>query len=158
MEDNIQIFSTIPKYPTSKEATITYKSEDGNIQLSVFLSDDTVWLTQQQMALLFHSSKQNINWHIKNIFKEGELDPISTVKDYLTVQKEGNREVQRNLMLYNLDVIISVGYRVKSIQGTKFRMWANHVLKEYLLKGYCINEHINNIEQRINHQLKLIFL
>lgn len=90
MEDNIQIFSTIPKYPTSKEATITYKSEDGNIQLSVFLSDDTVWLTQQQMALLFHSSKQNINWHIKNIFKEGELDPISTVKDNLTVQAEEN--------------------------------------------------------------------
>ena len=102
---------------------------------------------------LFNSTKQNISLHINNIYKEKELDQISTVKEYLTVQTEGNRKVQRKLAIYNLDVIISVGYRVKSLRGTQFRIWANQVLKDYLLKGYAVNQRITKIENDV-HSLK----
>ena len=112
--------------------------------------DETVWLTQSQMVELFQSTKQNISLHIRNIFLEGELERNSTVKEYLTVQVEGGRRVNRKMAVYNLDVIISVGYRVKSIRGTRFRIWANQVLKDYMLKGYAVNERIDHIEKKLN--------
>jgi hypothetical protein len=128
---------------------IIYQPDRSSIQLEVRIEDETVWLTQAQMVDLFKSSKQNISLHINNIFKEGELNPGTTVKEYLTVQTEGLRSVRRKITIYNLDVIISVGYRVKSKRGTQFRIWANRVLKEYLLKGYVINHRIDRIEKKI---------
>ena len=128
---------------------ILYQPDEA-VRLEVKLEDETVWLTQAQMAELFNSTKQNISFHINNTFKEGELSSVATVKDYLTVQIEGNRTVKRKVSFYNLDVIISVGYRVKSIRGTQFRQWANKVLKEYLLKGYSVNQRISNMEDRMN--------
>ncbi|MCK9224120.1 MAG: virulence RhuM family protein [Candidatus Muirbacterium halophilum] len=119
---------------------LIYESADGQIKIDVRLEDDTVWLTQAHMVELFQTSKQNISLHIKNIFEEGELDFDSTVKKYLTVRQEGNREVKRNIEFYNLDVIISVGYRVKSHQGTKFRIWATQRLREYIVKGFTLND------------------
>ncbi len=122
---------------------------DETIRLKVRVENETVWLTQQQMAELFNATKQNISLHINNIYDEGELEQIATVKDYLTVQKEGKRMVKRHINLYNLDVIISVGYRVKSLRGTRFRQWANRILKEYLLNGYSINQRFDYIERRL---------
>lgn len=119
---------------------IIYQTQDGQTKIDVRLENETVWLTQNQMAELFQTTKQNISSHIKNIFEEGELSENSTVKDYLTVQQEGNRKVSRNISHYNLDVIISVGYRVKSLRGTQFRIWATQVLKEYMKKGFAIND------------------
>jgi len=112
-----------------KGEIILYQSDDKSTQLEVRIDEETVWLTQAQLVELFSSTKQNISLHINNIFKEGELIPSSTVKEYLTVQMEGARRVQRKITGYNLDVIISVGYRVKSQRGTQFRIWANRVLK-----------------------------
>ncbi len=117
-----------------------FKSKDNQIELKVQFDEDTVWLSQEQMELLFHTTKQNISLHIKNIFDEGELTDISTVKESLTVRAEGVRQVQRKIQYYNLDVIISVGYRVKSLRGTQFRQWATQRLKDYLVQGYAINE------------------
>ena len=124
----------------NKPAIEIFTSRDGAVQLQVKLEDDTVWLTQAQMAILFDTSSQNITMHINNVFKEGELEKNSTCKDFLQVQQEGKREVIRNRKYYNLDVIISVGYRVKSQRGIQFRRWANQVLKDYLIKGYIVNE------------------
>ncbi|WP_425639114.1 RhuM family protein [Algoriphagus yeomjeoni] len=107
---------------------------------------ETVWLSQDQMASLFNQTKQNISLHINNCYKEGELDKTATVKESLTVQQEGKRKVTRKINFYNLDVIISVGYRVKSNQGTKFRIWATKRLKDYLIQGYAINE--NRLAQK----------
>lgn len=135
------------------EIVIYQPSGSENIHLEVRIEDESVWLSQMQMAELFNSTKQNISLHINNIYKEKELDQISTVKEYLTVQTEGNRKVQRKLAIYNLDVIISVGYRVKSLRGTQFRIWANKVLKDYLLKGYAVNQRITKIENDV-HSLK----
>ena len=123
---------------------------DNEVKLEVRIENETVWLTQTQMAELFSSTKQNISLHINNIFKEVELVQESTVKYYLTVQIEGNRTVNRRIAWYNLDVIISVGYRVKSIRGTQFRQWANKVLKDYLLRGYSVNRRLDNLEDRMN--------
>lgn len=117
-----------------------FKSKDNQIELNVQFDEDTVWLTQEQMELLFQTTKQNVSLHIKNIFEEGELTDVSTVKESLTVRTEGNRKVQRKIQFYNLDVIISVGYRVKSQRGTQFRQWATQRLKDYLVQGYTINE------------------
>lgn len=118
---------------------IIYTSDDGQVKIEVRLEDENVWLTQNAMAELFDTTKQNVSLHIKNVFEEGELKENSTVKESLTVQNEGNRRVERNIQYYNLDVIISVGYRVKSIRGTQFRIWANKLIKEYLIKGYNLN-------------------
>jgi hypothetical protein len=139
---------------------VIYKTTDeNNFQLEVRVEDETVWLTQAQMVELFNSTKQNISLHINNIFKEGELEANSTVKEYLTVQQEGKRKVKRKIALYNLDVIISVGYRVKSQRGTQFRIWANKVLKDYLLKGYAINQRVDKIEKKlIEHDQKFELL
>lgn len=117
-----------------------YKTTDNQTAVDVRFEADTVWLSQQQMAMLFDQTKQNISLHINNCFKEGELDKKATVKKYLTVQSEGQRSVGRHIEYYNLDVIISVGYRVKSQRGTQFRQWATQRLKDYLVQGYAINE------------------
>ena len=119
---------------------VIYQSDDGTSQLQVSLQDDTIWLTQAQILDVFSSSKANISEHIKHIFSSGELSKEATVRKFRTVQQEGTRKVTRNRVHYNLDVIISVGYRVNSIRGTQFRVWANRILKEYLVKGYTINE------------------
>ena len=114
--------------------------ENQNVKLEVNMKDETVWLSQQQMAELFNSSRTNIIEHINNIYSSGELDRISTCQDFRQVRKEGKRDVERTIPFYNLDMIISVGYRVNSRQGIIFRKWATKILKDYLLKGYAINQ------------------
>ena len=135
---------------------IIYQPEDiHNFSIEVRVEDETVWLTQLQMAELFEATKQNISLHINNIFKEKELYKDSVVKYSLTTASDGKRY---NTAFYNLDVIISVGYRVKSLRGTQFRIWANSVLKDYLLKGYAINQRINNLERKVNELSKIFNL
>lgn len=124
----------------NKGEVIIYRSADGLAELSVQLEGDTVWLSLSQMAELFDRDKSTISRHIKNIFEEGELEKSSTVAKFATVQSEGDRMVSRDVEFYNLDVIISVGYRVKSLRGTHFRIWATKVLKEYLIKGFTLND------------------
>ena len=119
---------------------ILYQTEDGKSRIEVTLCNDTVWLTADQMAELFQRNKSTISRHIKNVFEDGELNPDSTVAFFATVQNEGNRSVERNLAYYNLDMIISVGYRVKSHRGVQFRIWATNVLREYLVKGFAMND------------------
>ncbi len=119
---------------------VIYQSDDGTSQLQVSLQDGTIWLTQAQILDVFSSSKANNSEHIKHIFLSGELSKEATVRKFRTVQQEGTRKVTRNRVHYNLDVIISVGYRVNSIRGTQFRIWANRILKDYLVKGYTVNE------------------
>ena len=133
---------------------VIYQPNNSPFHLDVRIEDESVWLTLNQMVELFDSSKQNISLHIGNIFKEGELLQSSTVKEYLTVQLEGHRKVKRKTSMYNLDVIISVGYRVKSFRGTQFRIWASAILKEYLLKGHAIHQRINRIEKKITEHDK----
>ncbi|HLP23002.1 MAG TPA: virulence protein RhuM/Fic/DOC family protein [Microbacteriaceae bacterium] len=124
----------------SPSELLLFVADDGSTHVDVRLEDDTVWLTQQQIAELFDTSKQNIQQHIANVFEEGELSDAATVKNFLTVRQEGSRIVERDLIYYNLDVIISVGYRVKSRIATKFRMWATDRLRDYLVKGVAVNE------------------
>ena len=129
---------------------------DGELELKVSLNEETIWLTQKQLAELFKVSKQNVSLHINNIFNEEELHKKSTVKFFLIVQKEGNREVERNIEHYNLDMIISIGYRVNSFTATKFRQWATKILKNYIQNGYVINsekitnERFVNLENDVN--------
>ena len=129
-----------------KSDIIIYKDDNGEIKLDVSLEDDTVWLSQKQMSLLFDKTIKTVNEHIKNIYKERELEEEATIRNFRTVQVEGEREVEREIFYYNLDVIISVGYRVKSKRGTAFRIWATKVLKEYLVNGYAINQ--KRLEQK----------
>ena len=131
------------------ENEIILYQPDEAVKLEVRLSEETVWLTLNQMSLLFDRDKSVISRHIAAIFKEGELDKVATVAKNATVQIESGRQVIRQIEYYNLDVIISVGYRVKSIRGTQFRQWANRVLKEYLLKGYSVNQRFERLEQRV---------
>ena len=119
---------------------IIYQTEDGRTRIDCRFDAETIWLTQAQMVDLFQTTKQNVSLHINNVFADGELVPEATVKEYLTVQKEGTRQVTRSVRHYNLDVIIAVGYRVKSLRGTQFRRWATGVLREYLQKGFSIND------------------
>lgn len=119
---------------------ILYTTEDGQTKIDLKLEDGTIWLSQLQIAELFNATKQNISLHLKNIFEDEELTPEATVKESLTVQKEGVREVERTLSLYNLDVILAVGYRVRSPRGVQFRRFASTVLKEYLEKGFAMND------------------
>lgn len=129
---------------------------DGELELKVSVNEETIWLTQKQLSELFGVTKQNISLHINNIFKDKELNTNSTVKFFLIVQKEGNREIQRNIEHYNLDMIISIGYRVNSITATKFRQWSTSVLKNYIKNGYVINadkitnERFVNLENDVN--------
>lgn len=125
---------------------IIYQTPDGLTSIDVTLNKDTVWLTQAQIVELFDSSKANISEHIKNIFSSSELDKESTVRVFRTVRQEGQRQGRRELEHYNLDLIISIGYRVNSKRGTQFRIWANSILKDYIVKGYSLNE------KRLNEQ------
>ena len=130
---------------------IIYQTPDGKTTIDVTVDQNTVWLTQNQMGELFQTTKQNISLHLNNIFKEGELQKEATVKESLTVQNEGKRTIKRKTEQYSLDVIISLGYRVKSIRGTQFRIWANKVLKEYLIDGYVLNEkRLKDQRQQLN--------
>jgi len=119
---------------------ILYTTEDGRSQIKLRAQEQTVWLTQLEMAELFDATKQNISLHLKNIFEDRELDPVATVKESLTVQIEGSREVKRAVTLYNLDAILAVGYRVRSPRGVQFRRWASTILKEYLAKGFVMDD------------------
>lgn len=119
---------------------IIYQTKDGETGIDVKLENETVWLTQKLMSELFDKDSDTIGLHIKNILKDGELEEQSTTELFSVVQKEGKRNIRRKLKFYNLDMIISVGYRVNSKKGTQFRIWANKILKEYLIKGYAINE------------------
>jgi len=152
------------KKPISKDQTLPvqsqfllYQTEDGQTRIEVRMQDETVWLTQQLMADLFQTTKQNISFHIQGIFKEGELTPEATVKKYLTVRREGKREVKRLLDYYNLDMIISVGYRVKSHVATRFRIWATQRLREYIVKGFVLDdERLKNPDQPFDYFDELI--
>ena len=119
---------------------VMYTTEDGLTKIEVTFENDTVWLSLEQMAELFQRDKSTVSRHIKNIFSEGELKQEATVAKFATVQMEGNRQVTRDIEYYNLDVIISVGYRVKSLRGTQFRIWASSVLKEYMKKGFALDD------------------
>ncbi len=119
---------------------IIYQTDEGNTKIDVRFVDETVWLTQQQMAELFQTSRTNVVEHIKHIYEEGELDEISTCRKFRQVQNEGNRQVSRELPYYNLDMIISLGYRVKSVIATAFRRWATERLKEYMIKGFTMDD------------------
>ncbi|MBU1121606.1 MAG: virulence RhuM family protein [Candidatus Omnitrophica bacterium] len=124
----------------SRGAIMVYQSDDGRVKLDVRLEDETVWLTQKLMAELFQVKPQNITMHLKNIYSEGELSEKATCKDFLQVQSEGNRKVSRKQKYYNLDSIISVGYRIKSHIATRFRIWATQRLKEYIVKGFAMDD------------------
>ena len=119
---------------------LIYKNQEGNIKIDVRLEDETIWLTQDQMAILFGKGRTTITEHIGNIYNEGELEQNSTSRKFRLVRNEGTREVEREVVNYNLDVVISVGYRVKSQQGTQFRIWATQRLKEYIIKGFALND------------------
>jgi len=127
---------------------VWYESKDGKTQLEVNLENETVWLNQQQMETLFHTDRTSIAKHIKNIYKTGELEEKATCAKFAQVRQEGKRQVKRSILYYNLDMIISVGYRVNSYRGTQFRIWANQLIKQYLVEGYAINE------QRLQEQQK----
>lgn len=136
-----------------KDEIIVYQINETARSVEVRIEEETLWLTQNQIVYLFESSKANISEHIKAIFQTNELKEQSTVRKIRTVQNEGGRRVSRALLHYNLDMIISIGYRVNSIRGTQFRIWANNVLKDFLLKGYAVNQRIDRIEDDV-HSLK----
>ena len=126
--------------PLPKSEIILYQTEDGRTRIQCRFEDDTVWLTQQQMTELFQTTQQNVSLHVRNIYEEGELAGEATHKESLSVRQEGARSVRRRVEFYNLDVIISVGYRVKSPRGTQFRIWATQRLREYLVKGFTMDD------------------
>ncbi len=128
------------KYLMKNSEILIYQNQDGNIKVDVRLEEETVWLTQDQMAMLFGKGRSTITEHIGNVYEEGELEQSPTCRKFRQVRKEGTREVEREIDYYNLDVIISVGYRVKSPQGTQFRIWATQRLKEYIIKGFALND------------------
>lgn len=141
--------------PVDNESQLVLYQPDETISLEVKLEEETVWLTQAQMVELFGSSKANVSEHINNIYQQCELPQETTVRKFRTVRKEGNRMVTRNIDYYNLDMIISVGFRVNSRQGIRFRQWANRVLKEFLLHGYAVHRQMIQMEQRIEQKLLL---
>jgi hypothetical protein len=127
-------------HKSSRSDLLIYQTEDGRTRIQVQLEGETVWLTQADMAQLFQTTSQNITLHLKNIFQEGELDEAATCKDFLQVQTEGGRQIQRSRKFYNLDAIISVGYRIKSHVATRFRQWATQRLREYIIKGFTLDD------------------
>lgn len=124
---------------------ILYQTASGEVNLRVLLNAETIWLTQKMMAELFQTTTQNITIHLKNIFEEGELNEKATCKEFLQVQQEGERTVNRKTKFYNLDAVISVGYRVNSLKATQFRIWATKTLKEYIIKGFVMDD--NRLKQ-----------
>ncbi|MBQ8056656.1 MAG: virulence RhuM family protein [Paludibacteraceae bacterium] len=147
--------SNLPETEVSTSEIIFYQPNE-TIRIEVRMEDDTVWLTQAQMAQLFNTTAQNITLHIKNLYKEKELEDNTTCKNFLQVQQEGKRHVNRIVKMYNLDVIISVGYRVKSLSGTKFRQWATKLLKEHLLGKSEILNRIYKIEETVKKHTEQI--
>lgn len=135
------------KETLTKGEIVIYTSADGKISLDTKLENETIWLTQDMMAKLFETTPQNITMHIRNIYDDEELEQNSTCKDFLQVRNEGKRTVSRKLTHYNLDMILSVGYRIKSKTAVQFRKWATHILKEYLIKGYAINQKVLKEQQ-----------
>jgi len=129
----------------NQNSFILYTTPEGAVKLNVLLQDETIWLTQKTMGILFDTTPQNITIHLKNIFESGELEEGATCKEFLQVQMEGGREVSRKQKMYNLDVIISVGYRVNSAKATQFRIWATKTLKEYIIKGFVLDD--NRLKQ-----------
>lgn len=125
---------------TTNSQILLYQTKDGEAKIEVKMENETVWLSQKQMAELFGCTVENIIFHLQNIFKSGELSEKPTTKDYLAVQKEGNREINRIIKIYNLDAIISVGYRINSLRGTQFRIWATQRLREYIIKGFVMDD------------------
>ena len=138
------------KKPLAQNGEIILYQPDSSIRLEVRMEEDTVWLTQAQMAVLFGCSQDNIGLHLKNIYSEREVEKDATTEEISVVRLEGNRKVSRRITHYNLDAILSVGYRISSKNATKFRQWANSVLKEYLLRGHAINKRIERLEQRVS--------
>ncbi len=122
----------------SRGEIVLYQAPDGKVELTIRLERESLWLSQKQMSLLFDKDTDTISLHIRNIYKEGELEESATTEESSVVQKEGKRQVRRNVRLYNLDAVLSVGYRVNSKRGTQFRIWANNVLKEYLVRGFVL--------------------
>uniref|UniRef100_UPI00404ACACA RhuM family protein n=1 Tax=Gelidibacter sp. TaxID=2018083 RepID=UPI00404ACACA len=142
-----------------QEQIVIYQAKDGQTQIDVQLKEDTIWLTQKQMAELFDKDSDTIGLHLKNIFKSKELDKNATTEKYSVVQQEGNRNIKRNILHYNLDAIISVGYRVNSKRGTQFRIWANQILKDYLIKGFAVNEkRLQQTTQQLQELKKVVQL
>ena len=140
-------FDSMQSIESGNKGEIVMYQPDETIRLEVRVENETVWLTQQQMAELFEATKQNVSLHINNIFKEDELDRLSVVKDSLTTARDGKRYKTK---FYNLDVIISVGYRIKSKRGTLFRQWANRVLKDFIIRGYAINQQVKYLEEKMD--------
>ena len=136
-----------------QDQIVIYQTEDGKTQIDVRLENETVWLTQAQMAELFKSSRTNVLEHIQHIYEDEELEKEATCRNFRQVRQEGKRTVNRAIIMYNLDMIISVGYRVNSKRGVKFRQWANKVIKDYLIKGYAVNERIRHEQIGELHQL-----
>ena len=136
------------------QGEVIFYQPDNTMRLEVRLEDETVWLTQQQMVTLFQSSKANVSEHIRNIYDQGELEQEATVRNFRTVRKEGNRMVNRTLTYYNLDAIISVGFRVNTKRGIMFRQWANRTLKEYLLRGYAFHQQMIAMQRQIDVRLE----
>jgi hypothetical protein len=132
-----------------KGEIILYRPQDDDVAIDVLVENETVWLTQAQIAELFETTPQNITIHIRNVYKEKELERSATCKDFLQVRTEGGRSVTRKAKHYNLDVIISVGYRVKSHRGVQFRRWATQVLKEYTMRGYAVSQRFEQLERRV---------
>jgi hypothetical protein len=132
--------SNLPERRATGSEIVFFQTEDGRSRIEVRLEDNTVWLTQRLMAELFQTTVANVNTHLKNLYDEGELRPEATIKDYLIVQTEGSREVKRPMQFYNLDAILAVGYRVRSERGTRFRQWATERLREYLVKGFVLDD------------------
>ena len=149
---NNQISTTSSEVSQKEQNQIILYRPNDTISLEVRLENETVWLSQAQIVVLFNSTKSNISEHIKHIYADGELEKDSTVRFFRTVQNEGHRVVTRNVAHYNLDAIISIGFRVNTKQGIQFRQWANKVLKEYLLRGYAINQRINLLEDKIDRK------
>ena len=139
--------------PDNQKQVLIYQAEDGSFQTEIRLESDTIWLSQKQMSELFDTSTDNIGLHIKNVYADGELNEEATTEDYSLVRFEGKRKVNRRVKHYNLDAVISVGYRVNSKQGTQFRIWANKVLREYLFQGYALNEY--KLKQQTNQIVQL---
>ncbi len=142
----------MPEEYSSEGNEIILYQPDSTLSLDVRVENETVWLTQAQIVELFASSKANVSEHIKNIFASNELNKEATVRKFRTVRIEGGRSVNRNIEYFNLDVIISIGYRVNTKRGIQFRQWANRILKEYLLRGYSINQRLSHLEDKIDRR------
>ena len=152
MKKSAVLEQEIPAPATARNEIVVYQPDE-TIRLDVRLENETVWLTQSQMGLLFGCTTRNVRLHLENIYSCGELTQEATRKDFFLVRQEGARQVKRNVTCYNLDAIISVGYRVNSVLGVKFRQWATKVLKEYLLRGYAFSQRLSQLEDKIDRRL-----